>query len=41
MSNFIIYFPTEFQKPDDEDSEFLSQEEEFCLPQSYFAKEES
>lgn len=30
-----------FQKPDDEDAEFLSQEEDFRLPQSYFADEEN
>ncbi|CBI27278.3 unnamed protein product, partial [Vitis vinifera] len=35
------FYNLEMLKPDDEDSEFLSQEEEFCLPQSYFAKEES
>ncbi|KAL6349930.1 hypothetical protein AAG906_002037 [Vitis piasezkii] len=35
------FYNLEMLKPDDEDSEFLSQEEEFCLPQSYFAQEES
>ncbi|CAN1314077.1 hypothetical protein LINPERPRIM_LOCUS29176 [Linum perenne] len=29
-----------FQKPDDEEAEILSQEEDFSLPQSYFVKEE-
>ncbi|CAI0390810.1 unnamed protein product [Linum tenue] len=28
------------QKPDDEEAEMLSQEEDFSLPQSYFVKEE-
>lgn len=30
-----------FQKPDDEEMDILSHEEDFCLPQSYFVKEES
>ena len=29
------------QKPEDEDTEILNHEEEFSLPQSFFAKEES
>ncbi|XP_075506956.1 uncharacterized protein LOC142543526 [Primulina tabacum] len=35
------FYNLEMVKPDDEDSEFLTQEEEFRLPQSYFVKEES
>lgn len=33
--------PLDFQKPDDEDAEFLSHEEDFRLPQSFFADEEN
>ncbi|XP_073050081.1 uncharacterized protein [Primulina eburnea] len=35
------FYNLEMVKPDDEDTEFLTQEEEFRLPQSYFVKEES
>ncbi|KAJ8570012.1 hypothetical protein K7X08_006589 [Anisodus acutangulus] len=35
------FYNLEMVKPDDEDREILNQEEEFCLPQSYFSKEES
>ncbi|XP_073302208.1 uncharacterized protein [Primulina huaijiensis] len=35
------FYNLEVVKPDDEDTEFLTQEEEFRLPQSYFVKEES
>ncbi|KAK9276790.1 hypothetical protein L1049_006326 [Liquidambar formosana] len=35
------FYNLEMLKPDDEETEVLNQEEEFCLPQSYFIKEES
>ncbi|XP_057950109.1 uncharacterized protein LOC131145070 isoform X3 [Malania oleifera] len=35
------FYNLEMLKPDHEETEFLNQEEEFCLPQSYFVKEES
>ncbi|XP_057481569.1 uncharacterized protein LOC130768513 [Actinidia eriantha] len=35
------FYNLEMLKPDDEDMEILNQEEDFCLPQSYFVKEES
>ncbi|XP_073134969.1 uncharacterized protein [Henckelia pumila] len=35
------FYNLEMVKPDDEDTEFLTQEEDFRLPQSYFVKEES
>ncbi|XP_060215143.1 uncharacterized protein LOC132641978 isoform X1 [Lycium barbarum] len=35
------FYNLDMVKPDDEDAEILNQEEEFCLPQSYFSKEES
>lgn len=35
------FYNLEMLKPDDEETEILNQEEEFCLPQSYFVKEES
>ncbi|XP_057493530.1 uncharacterized protein LOC130779036 [Actinidia eriantha] len=35
------FYNLEMLKPDDEDAEILNQEEDFCLPQSYFVKEES
>ncbi|OIT05698.1 PREDICTED: uncharacterized protein LOC109205138 isoform X1 [Nicotiana attenuata] len=35
------FYNLEMMKPDDEDAEILNQEEDFCLPQSYFLKEES
>ncbi|KAL0420882.1 UNVERIFIED_CONTAM: hypothetical protein Slati_3111100 [Sesamum latifolium] len=31
----------QFQKPDDEDAEFLNQEEDFRLPQSYLVEEDT
>lgn len=34
------FYNLDMVKPDDEDSEIINQEEEFCLPQSYFSKEE-
>ncbi|KAM3359147.1 hypothetical protein P3S68_022080 [Capsicum galapagoense] len=34
------FYNLEMVKPDDEDAEILNQEEEFCLPHSYFSKEE-
>ncbi|KAK6157884.1 hypothetical protein DH2020_012132 [Rehmannia glutinosa] len=35
------FFNLDMVKPDDEDAEFLTQEEDFRLPQSYFADEET
>ncbi|PSS28828.1 MRG/MORF4L-binding protein [Actinidia chinensis var. chinensis] len=35
------FYDLEMLNPDDEDAEILNQEEDFCLPQSYFVKEES
>ncbi|XP_058194888.1 uncharacterized protein LOC131311439 isoform X3 [Rhododendron vialii] len=35
------FYNLEMLKPDDEDAEILNQEEDFCLPPSYFVKEES
>uniref|UniRef100_A0A5B7ARB2 Chromatin modification-related protein EAF7 n=1 Tax=Davidia involucrata TaxID=16924 RepID=A0A5B7ARB2_DAVIN len=35
------FYDLEMLKPDDEDAEILNQEEDFCLPQSYFIKEET
>ncbi|XP_077217213.1 chromatin modification-like protein [Tasmannia lanceolata] len=35
------FFNLEMLKPDDEEIEALNQEEEFCLPQNFFIKEES
>uniref|UniRef100_A0A2N9EV52 Chromatin modification-related protein EAF7 n=1 Tax=Fagus sylvatica TaxID=28930 RepID=A0A2N9EV52_FAGSY len=35
------FYNLEMLKPDDEDVEILNHEEEFCLPQSFFIKEES
>ncbi|KAI8023780.1 hypothetical protein LOK49_LG03G00611 [Camellia lanceoleosa] len=35
------FYDLEMLKSDDEDVEILNQEEDFCLPQSYFVKEES
>uniref|UniRef100_A0A7N2LAX0 Uncharacterized protein n=1 Tax=Quercus lobata TaxID=97700 RepID=A0A7N2LAX0_QUELO len=35
------FYNLELLKPDDEDVELLNHEEDFCLPQSYFIKEES
>ncbi|CAK9181189.1 unnamed protein product [Ilex paraguariensis] len=35
------FYNLEMLKPDDDENEILNQEEEFCLPQSYFMKEES
>lgn len=35
------FYNLEMLEPDDEDTEILNQEEDFCLPQSYFDKEES
>ncbi|KAL6537850.1 hypothetical protein OROMI_025493 [Orobanche minor] len=35
------FFNLEMVKPDDEEAEFLNHEEDFRLPQSYFAEEES
>ncbi|KAJ9174175.1 hypothetical protein P3X46_017230 [Hevea brasiliensis] len=34
------FYNIEMLKPDDEESEILSHEEDFALPQSYFVKEE-
>ncbi|CAN1314074.1 hypothetical protein LINPERPRIM_LOCUS29176 [Linum perenne] len=34
------FYNIEMLKPDDEEAEILSQEEDFSLPQSYFVKEE-
>ncbi|XP_055809945.1 uncharacterized protein LOC129880098 [Solanum dulcamara] len=34
------FYNLDMVKPDDEDAEIINQEEEFCLPQSYFSKEE-
>ncbi|CAL1360238.1 unnamed protein product [Linum trigynum] len=34
------FYNIEMLKPDDEEAEMLSQEEDFSLPQSYFVKEE-
>ncbi|GER43799.1 hypothetical protein STAS_20670 [Striga asiatica] len=35
------FFNLEMVKPDDEDADFLTHEEEFCLPQSFLPEEES
>ncbi|KAL3511056.1 hypothetical protein ACH5RR_030457 [Cinchona calisaya] len=35
------FYNLEELKPDDEDAEVLNHEEDFCLPESYFVKEES
>ncbi|XP_015894895.3 uncharacterized protein LOC107428818 isoform X2 [Ziziphus jujuba] len=35
------FYNLEVLKPDDEEMEILNHEEEFCLPQSFFVKEES
>ncbi|KAK3035923.1 hypothetical protein RJ639_031346 [Escallonia herrerae] len=35
------FYNLEMLKPDDEETEILNQEEDFCLPESYFIKEES
>ncbi|KAK6251920.1 hypothetical protein QUC31_013640 [Theobroma cacao] len=35
------FYNLEVLKPDDEEMDILSHEEDFCLPQSYFVKEES
>uniref|UniRef100_A0A2P2IVD2 Uncharacterized protein LOC103414283 isoform X1 n=1 Tax=Rhizophora mucronata TaxID=61149 RepID=A0A2P2IVD2_RHIMU len=35
------FYNIEMLKPDDEEMEILSREEDFSLPQSYFVKEES
>ncbi|KAH6798711.1 chromatin modification-like protein [Perilla frutescens var. frutescens] len=35
------FYNLEMVKPDDEDTDFLSQEEDFRLPQSYFVDEEN
>ena len=37
---FTNFFLLEFQKPDEEEMDFLNREEEFCLPQNFFVKEE-
>lgn len=37
----LLGFCYKFQKPDDEETEILNHEEDFCLPQSFFVKEES
>ncbi|KAL3336540.1 hypothetical protein AABB24_029271 [Solanum stoloniferum] len=34
------FYNLDMVKPEDEDSEILNQEEEFCLPHSYFSKDE-
>ncbi|KAJ7953904.1 Chromatin modification-related protein EAF7 [Quillaja saponaria] len=35
------FYNLEMLKPDEEDMELLNHEEDFCLPQNFFAKEES
>ncbi|XWS64194.1 hypothetical protein CRYUN_Cryun06bG0165300 [Craigia yunnanensis] len=35
------FYNLEVLKPDDEEVDILNHEEDFCLPQSYFVKEES
>ncbi|KAH9708041.1 Chromatin modification-like protein [Citrus sinensis] len=35
------FYNLDMLKPDDEEMEILNHEEDFCLPQSYFDKEES
>ncbi|KAG6601472.1 hypothetical protein SDJN02_06296 [Cucurbita argyrosperma subsp. argyrosperma] len=35
------FYNLEMLKPDDEEMEILNQEEDFCLPQTFFVKEES
>ncbi|XP_022776764.1 uncharacterized protein LOC111318268 isoform X2 [Durio zibethinus] len=35
------FYNLEVLKPDDEEIDILNHEEDFCLPQSYFVKEES
>ncbi|XP_041013621.1 uncharacterized protein LOC121256896 isoform X1 [Juglans microcarpa x Juglans regia] len=35
------FYNLEMLKPDDEEMEILNHEEDFCLPQSFFIKEES
>ncbi|EPS66193.1 hypothetical protein M569_08585 [Genlisea aurea] len=35
------FYNLEMVKADDEDSDFLNQEEDFCLPESYFSGEDS
>lgn len=35
------FYNLEMLKPDDEETEFLNQEEDFSLPKGYFDKEES
>ncbi|KAG6429778.1 hypothetical protein SASPL_107831 [Salvia splendens] len=37
----VRFYNLEMVKPDDEDAEFLSHEEDFHLPQSFFADEEN
>ncbi|RXH69998.1 hypothetical protein DVH24_007254 [Malus domestica] len=34
------FYNLEMLKPDDEEMDFLNREEEFCLPQNFFVKEE-
>ncbi|KAH1031437.1 hypothetical protein J1N35_043611 [Gossypium stocksii] len=34
------FYNLEVLKPDDEETDILNHEEDFCLPQSYFVKEE-
>jgi hypothetical protein len=41
MLILLLCFCYKFQKPDDEEMEILNHEEDFCLPQSFFVKEES
>lgn len=36
---YMFIVVAKFQKPDDEETEILNQEEDFSLPQSYFIKE--
>ncbi|MBA0631946.1 hypothetical protein Godav_000770 [Gossypium davidsonii] len=36
----LISLFCKYQKPDDEEIDILNHEEDFCLPQSYFVKEE-
>lgn len=38
--HFIPFFLLVFQKPDDDEMEILNHEEDFCLPSSFFVKEE-
>ncbi|KAA0034468.1 H4/H2A histone acetyltransferase complex [Cucumis melo var. makuwa] len=35
------FYNLEMLKPDDEEMEILNHEEDFCLPQTFFVKEES